>query len=236
MTTALSTHNLTKKFGNQIAVSNVNLKIPEGAIYGLLGPNGAGKSTTLKMITGMLTPTSGTITVGDHNWSRHDLYLIGSLIEQPALYSHLTARENLEARSLLLGVDETRIDEVLRIVNLTDTGHKKTGQFSLGMKQRLGIALALLTNPKILILDEPTNGLDPLGIEDLRAFIRTLPSLGMTVIISSHILSEISKVADHVGIIASGQLIYQSTLSDDMDVEQIFMNSVRSSSTSPLAY
>lgn len=228
MTNALSTHNLTKKFGQQTAVSSINLEIPSGSIYGLLGPNGAGKSTTLKMITGMIAPTSGSIEINGHTWSREDLYSIGSLIEQPALYSHLTARENLEVRALLLGVERTRIDEVLRLVNLTDTGKKKAGQFSLGMKQRLGIALALLTNPKILILDEPTNGLDPIGIEDLRSFIRTLPDLGMTVIISSHILSEISKVANHIGIIAGGQLTYQSTLSEDMDIERIFMDAVRS--------
>ncbi|MFD0705313.1 lantibiotic protection ABC transporter ATP-binding protein [Alloscardovia venturai] len=231
---ALRTHNLVKKFRKQIAVSSLNLEVPEGSIYGLLGPNGAGKSTTLKMIAGMIHPTSGSIEVQGHNWTRDDLYTIGSLIEQPALYAHLTARENLEVRALLLGIDKQRIDEVLKTVDLTTTGSKKVGQFSLGMKQRLGIALALLTHPHLLILDEPTNGLDPVGIEDLRRLIQSFPAQGITVIISSHILSEISKVANYVGIIAEGCLVHQSTLTEDMDLEQIFMSSVREAHTASL--
>ncbi|MCD0110561.1 ATP-binding cassette domain-containing protein, partial [Streptococcus agalactiae] len=156
---------------------------------GLLGPNGAGKSTTLKMITGMIHKTSGQICFEGHEWSREDLSDIGALIEMPALYENLSARENLKARTLLLGLPDSRIDEVLEIVSLKDTGKKKSGQFSLGMKQRLGIAIALLNNPKLLILDEPTNGLDPLGIQELRDLIRSFPEKGITVILSSHILA-----------------------------------------------
>lgn len=167
----LETNELTKVFGKQKAVNNVSLKIEENSVYGLLGPNGAGKSTTLKMITGMLHKTSGEIMFEGHEWSRNDLSDIGALIEMPPLYENLSARENLKVRTLLLGLPDARIDEVLEIVDLKNTGKKKSGQFSLGMKQRLGIAIALLNNPKLLILDEPTNGLDPLGIQELPLLI-----------------------------------------------------------------
>ena len=224
---ALATTSLTKVFKGHPAVTGIDLNVPKGSIYGLLGPNGAGKSTTLKMITGMLKPTSGSIFINDHEWTRNDLYSIGSLIEQPALYSHLTAFENLQVRALLLSIPQRRINEVLQIVNLTDTGKKKAGQFSLGMKQRLGIALALLPNPGILILDEPTNGLDPMGIEDLRALIHSFAEQGITVIVSSHILAEVSKIADHIGIIADGQLAYEGAIDESTDLEALFMKSVQ---------
>ena len=169
----LETRALTKTFGRgehaQTAVDAVDMHVEAGRVYGLLGPNGAGKSTLLKMVTGMLHPTSGEIVFDGHRWRRDDLYDIGSLIETPPLYPNLTARENLEVRATLLGVDEARIDEALETVGLTDTGSKRAGSFSLGMKQRLGIALALLARPKLLVLDEPANGLDPIGIEELRA-------------------------------------------------------------------
>lgn len=168
----LKTRDLCKDFKRQRAVNEVSLNIRKGIVYGLLGPNGAGKSTTLKMITGMLKPTSGEILFDGKPWNRGKLSEIGALIENPPLYENLSARENLKVRALLLGVEENRIDEVLSIVNLKNTGRKKAGQFSLGMKQRLGIAMALLNNPKLLILDEPTNGLDPIGIEELRGLIR----------------------------------------------------------------
>ncbi|MCD0065135.1 lantibiotic protection ABC transporter ATP-binding protein, partial [Streptococcus agalactiae] len=197
-------------FGKQKAVDSISLKIKENSIYGLLGPNGAGKSTTLKMITGMIHKTSGQICFEGHEWSREDLSDIGALIEMPALYENLSARENLKARTLLLGLPDSRIDEVLEIVSLKDTGKKKSGQFSLGMKQRLGIAIALLNNPKLLILDEPTNGLDPLGIQELRDLIRSFPEKGITVILSSHILAEVEQTADHIGIINNGKLQYQN--------------------------
>ena len=164
----LETRGLTKRFGRgdqaQDAVADVSLHIREGEVYGLLGPNGAGKSTTLKMICGMLRPTAGEILFAGHAWRREDLYAIGSLIEEAPLYPNLTARENLRVRTTLLGLPESRIDEVLAAVDLADTGKKRAGRFSMGMRQRLGLALALIAQPRLLVLDEPTNGLDPIGI------------------------------------------------------------------------
>ena len=224
----LETKNLTKTFGKQKAVDSISLKIKEDSIYGLLGPNGAGKSTTLKMITGMIHKTSGEIFFEGHKWSRDDLSDIGALIEMPALYENLSARENLKVRTLLLGLPDSRIDEVLEIVSLKDTGKKKSGQFSLGMKQRLGIAIALLNNPKLLILDEPTNGLDPLGIQELRDLIRSFPEKGITVILSSHILAEVEQTADHIGIINNGKLQYQNIINHDDNLEELFMNVIKS--------
>lgn len=224
----LETKNLTKTFGNQKAVDSISLKIKENSIYGLLGPNGAGKSTTLKMITGMIHKTSGQILFEGHKWSRDDLSDIGALIEMPALYENLSAKENLKVRTLLLGLPDSRIDEVLEIVNLKDTGKKKSSQFSLGMKQRLGIAIALLNNPKLLILDEPTNGLDPLGIQELRDLIRSFPEKGITVILSSHILAEVEQTADHIGIINNGKLQYQNIINHDDNLEELFMNVIKS--------
>ena len=223
----LETNELTKIFGKQKAVNNVSIKIEEDSVYGLLGPNGAGKSTTLKMITGMLHKSSGEIIFEGHKWSRDDLSDIGALIEMPPLYENLSARENLKVRTLLLGLPETRIDEVLEIVDLKNTGKKKSGQFSLGMKQRLGIAIALLNNPKLLILDEPTNGLDPLGIQELRDLIRSFSEKGITVILSSHILAEVEQTADHIGIINDGELKYQSILDHSENLEELFMNVVK---------
>lgn len=224
----LETKNLTKTFGEQKAVDSISLKIKENSIYGLLGPNGAGKSTTLKMITGMIHKTSGEIFFEGHKWSRDDLSDIGALIEMPALYENLSARENLKVRTLLLGLPDSRIDEVLEIVSLKDTGKKKSSQFSLGMKQRLGIAIALLNNPKLLILDEPTNGLDPLGIQELRDLIRSFPEKGITVILSSHILAEVEQTADHIGIINNGKLQYQNIINHDDNLEELFMNVIKS--------
>ena len=218
----LETKNLTKQFGKQTAVNQLNLKVERHSIYGLLGPNGSGKSTTLKMITGMLRKTSGHILIDGHDWSRKDLENIGALIESPPLYENLTARENLKVRTLMLGLPDSRIDEVLKIVDLTNTGKKRAGQFSMGMKQRLGIAIALLNSPQLLILDEPTNGLDPIGIQELRNLIRSFPTQGITVIISSHILSEIQMTADHIGIISNGVLGYQEKIHQDEDLEKLF--------------
>lgn len=223
----LQTKNLCKTFKRQKAVNNVSINIAKGKIYGLLGPNGAGKSTILKMITGMLTPTAGEIYLDGKPWNRACLGEIGALIENPPIYENLSARENLKVRSLLLGVDERRIDEVLQIVSLTNTGKKKAGQFSLGMKQRLGIAMALLGNPKLLILDEPTNGLDPIGIEELRELISSFPKQGITVILSSHILSEVQQIADYVGIISNGILGYEGPLEKGQDLEKLFMDVAR---------
>lgn len=225
----LQTKDLCRDFKRQHAVSNISLSITKNSVYGLLGPNGAGKSTTLKMITGMLRPTSGEIIFEGHPWSRKDLTNIGALIESPPLYENLTAKENLKVRTLLLGLPDSRIQEVLETVSLTDTGNKRAGQFSMGMKQRLGIAIALLNHPKLLILDEPTNGLDPIGIQDLRELIRSFPEQGITVILSSHILSEVELIADHIGIIAGGVLGYEGKISPGENLESLFMEVVRNS-------
>lgn len=223
----LQTTDLCKSFKKQKVVNHVSLNIEKGKVYGLLGPNGAGKSTTLKMLTGILKPTTGEIYFDGKPWNRECLSRIGALIENPPVYGNLSARENLKVRSLLLGVDEKRIGEVLQMVSLTDTGKKRAGQFSLGMKQRLGIAMALLGKPELLILDEPTNGLDPIGIEELREMIRSFPKQGITVILSSHILSEVQMIADHVGIISNGILGYEGALVPGQDLEELFMKVVR---------
>lgn len=227
MNSILETTNLCKDFKNQTVVNNVSLHVEKKSVYGLLGPNGAGKSTTLKMLTGILKPTSGSIKFDGHLWKRNDLEDIGSLIEIPPLYENLTAYENLKVRALMLDLNDKRIDEVLQIVRLSNTGKKRVGQFSLGMKQRLGIAIALLNNPQLLILDEPTNGLDPVGIEELRELIQDLPSQGITVILSSHILSEVQQIADYVGIIAGGVLEYEDKLYKEDNLEQLFMDVIK---------
>ena len=229
MKAILKTNNLCKDFKKQKAVNNVSITVRENSIYGLLGPNGAGKSTTLKMITGMLRPTSGKVLFNGHEWNRKDLEQIGALIETPPLYENLSAVENLEVRAKLLNIPKTRIDKVLKMVDLQNTGRKKPGQFSMGMKQRLGIAIALLNSPKLLILDEPTNGLDPIGIQELRSLIRSFPSKGITVILSSHILSEVQLIADDIGIISNGILGYEGQMNKDENLENLFVEVVRKS-------
>ena len=227
----IQTKNLNKSYKKQEVNKDISLLVPKNSIYGLLGPNGAGKSTLLKMLTGMINPTSGEIIYKEKPWSRNDLLEIGSLIEQSPIYENLTARENLKVRTLLYNLPDSRIEDVLEIVNLTNTGNKKAGKFSMGMKQRLGIAIALLNNPKLLILDEPTNGLDPIGIGDLRELIKSFPKKGVTVIISSHILSEVEQIADYIGIIANGQLWYQEKVQEDIDLEKLFLEVVKKAGT-----
>lgn len=222
----LETENLTKRYGNDGGVMDVNLKVRRQGIYGLLGPNGAGKSTILKLIVGLLRPTEGKIFFEGHPMSREDLSEVGALIESPALYPNLTARENLKVQTLLSDLPDERIREVLDVVDLKNTGNKKVGQFSMGMKQRLGIAAALLNRPKLLILDEPVNGLDPFGIRELRELIRRFPEEGMTVILSSHILPEVAKTVDTLGILHEGKLIYQGEPDPGEDLETFFMNTV----------
>lgn len=229
MKAILKTNNLCKDFKKQKVVNNVSITVRENSIYGLLGPNGAGKSTTLKMITGMLRPTSGKVLFNGHEWNRKDLEQIGALIETPPLYENLSAVENLEVRAKLLNIPKTRIDKVLKMVDLQNTGRKKAGQFSMGMKQRLGISIALLNSPKLLILDEPTNGLDPIGIQELRFLIRSFPSKGITVILSSHILSEVQLIADDIGIISNGILGYEGQMNKDENLENLFVEVVRKS-------
>ena len=208
---ALQIKNLSKSYKNSKAVDNLNLNVPEGKIYGFLGRNGAGKTTTIRMITGLIKPDSGEIKVLDKDVHKNRLWgsqNIGSIIETPGFYECLTAYENLAITAELFNVKKNRITEVLDIVNLSGCESKKAGQFSLGMKQRLGIANALLHSPKILILDEPTNGLDPEGIRDMRDFLRILSEEhGVTIMLSSHILNEVQQIADFVGIIDHGKLI-----------------------------
>ena len=219
MKNAIETFTLTKKYGKANAVEDLALKVPEGSIYGFLGPNGAGKSTTMKMILGLVKPDAGSIkvlgsTVGNANRTEI-LKQTGSLIESPSYYGHLTGQENLQIVALLKGSSEKEIAEVLQIVRLENQRKKKVSQYSLGMKQRLGLACAMLGHPKVLLLDEPTNGLDPAGIQEMRELIRSLPGkYGMTVLVSSHLLSEIDQMADYAGIIDHGRMIFQGELED----------------------
>ena len=195
---------------------DIDLRVERGSIYGFLGPNGSGKTTTLSLVLGLLNNQQGEIEIfGQHLHANREIILgrIGSLIETPSLYGHLTARENLEVYRNTYGAATTRVDEVLKTVGLADTGTKLVKKFSLGMKQRLSIALALLPNPELLILDEPSNGLDPAGIIELRALVKKLNSeQGMTILISSHLLGEIEKMVSHVGIIYKGKMLFQGSL------------------------
>ena len=205
----LKTDNLCKYFKKQKALDNVSITVRENSIYGLLGPNGAGKSTTLKMITGMLRPTNGKVLFNGHDWTRKDLEQIGALIETPPLYDNLSAAENLEVRAKLLGVPKARIDEVLEIVDLQNTGRKKAGQFSMGMKQRLGIAIALLNNPKLLILDEPTAALDPLAEQQIYQKYMEMVE-GRTSLFISHRLAS-TRFCDRILLLEDGTIIEQGT-------------------------
>ena len=213
----IETHDLCKQYGNALRVAHLDLDVPEGSVYGFLGPNGAGKSTTLKMILGLVRPTAGDIRVLGKKMDGGNrlavLRQVGSLIESPSYYGHLTGEENLRIVQTLRGVPEKNIREVLQIVRLDGQRGKRVAYYSLGMKQRLGLAAALLGYPKLLILDEPTNGLDPAGIQEMRELICSLPErFGMTVVVSSHLLSEIDQMADHVAIIREGELVFQDTL------------------------
>lgn len=209
---------LCKRYGKETCVDRLSLRVPEGAVYGFLGPNGAGKTTTLKMLLGLVHPSEGSVRLMGHELTPRKrlaiLREVGSLIESPSYYGHLTARENLEIVRRLRGLPTEEIDEALRTVRLDGQAKKPVSHFSLGMKQRLGIAAALMGRPRLVLLDEPTNGLDPSGIQEMRELIRSLPSrYGMTVIVSSHLLGEIDQMADHVGVIRLGKLVFQGTLS-----------------------
>lgn len=199
-------------------LDNVSLNVPQGSIYGFLGPNGAGKTTTLRLVLGLLRIQKGKIEIFGKNFLQHRIPVlkrIGSLIEQPSLYGHLTAKENLEIYRLIYQCNKSRIAEVLNVVGLENTGSKKAKQFSLGMKQRLSIAIALLHQPELLILDEPTNGLDPNGIIETRELIKKLnQEHNTTILVSSHILNEVERMATHVGIIHKGKMLFQGTLNE----------------------
>jgi len=219
----IRTQGLSFSFGNQQVVNSISLEVPAGSIYGFLGPNGAGKTTTIKMLLNLLQASEGSIQIFDKDLRSNRIEIlkqIGSLIEQPAIYQHLTGKENLLNRAMLLQVSAQRVNDMLNLVQLTAAANKKAGQYSLGMKQRLGIALALLHDPKLLILDEPTNGLDPNGIIEIRELMMRIVKEGKTVFVSSHLLSEVEKMATHVGIINHGKMMFQGTIQDLQNINQ----------------
>ena len=219
MQTVIETKALCKQYGPHTAVDHVELHVPQGCVYGFIGPNGAGKSTTMKMLLGLIHPTAGRVRLlGQELTEKSRLPLLrqtGSLIESPAGYLHLTAQENLEIVADLKGVPHKDIGRVLDIVHLTQDRNRRVGQYSLGMKQRLGIAMALLGSPKLLILDEPTTGLAPAGIQEMRALIRNMPAAtGATVLISSHLLGEMEQMVEQVGIIDHGHILFEGPLTE----------------------
>jgi len=228
----IETYDLCKKSGNKFRVKNVNLAVPQGCIYGFLGPNGAGKTTTMKLLLGLIQPDGGTVEILGQKMSPRNRFDInmrtGSLIESPGFYGHLTGQENLEIIARYKNLGTADIKEALYTVSLYDRKDDKVKNYSLGMKQRLGIAMALMGNPELIILDEPTNGLDPAGINEIRNLVKSIPEkCGSTVIISSHLLSEVEQIADYVGIINKGKMIYQGLLSEleigDASLEEVFL-------------
>ncbi|WCN37332.1 ABC transporter ATP-binding protein [Aneurinibacillus uraniidurans] len=217
-TLVIETEHVTKKFKQFTPVHDLSLQVKKGEVYGFLGPNGAGKTTTIRMLLGLITPTKGEVRIFGKSLPQNRLEIarkVGSLVESPSYYGHLTGYENLEVTRKLLGADNKDIARVLEIVRLTEWKNKKVKNYSLGMKQRLGIAQALLGQPELLILDEPTNGLDPAGIHEIRDLIVNLPEkMGITVLVSSHILREVELMADRVGIINRGHLLFQGELAE----------------------
>lgn len=214
----ITTKQLTKKYKNFISVDHVSLHVRKGSIYGFLGPNGAGKSTTMKMLLGLTAPTNGSFAIDGKHFPDDRIAIlkeIGSFIESPSFYANLTGRENLDIIRRILGLPESAVDDALELVGLGEFGGRLTKKYSLGMKQRLGLAGALLGRPPILILDEPTNGLDPSGIHEIRNLVKSLPDLyDCTVLISSHMLSEIELMADDVGILNHGRLLFEGSLEE----------------------
>ncbi|HEY4107639.1 ABC transporter ATP-binding protein [Puia sp.] len=233
-TLSLETTGLSHRFsGDAPVLSGLDLRVPERSIYGFLGPNGAGKTTTLRLVLGLLKKQQGEIRVFGKPFAENRMAILpklGSLIESPSVYSQLTAVENLRVLQKIYRCPPDRIGHVLRLTGLADTGKKKAGRFSLGMKQRLGIAIALLNDPALLILDEPTNGLDPEGIIEMRELFRELNRQGVTLLVSSHLLAEMEKLVTHLGIIHKGQLLFQGTLEtlregrNGDDLETIFIH------------
>jgi ABC-type multidrug transport system ATPase subunit len=215
-TTIVETHSLTKRYGSGVlAVDSVDMSVRRGEVYGFLGPNGAGKTTTLRMLVGLIRPTSGTATVAGHTpGSPAGLKRIGALIESPGFYPYLSGRETLRVVADMASASQKRVDEVLDIVELTSRAGRKFGTYSTGMKQRLGVAAALLKDPDLLILDEPTNGLDPQGMAEMRKLIKDIGQGDRTVLLSSHLLGEVEAICDRVGVISNGRLVTQSTVQE----------------------
>lgn len=217
MESVIKTYALSKRYGRHTVVSDLNLTVPKGCVYGFLGPNGAGKSTSMKMLLGLVHQSSGRVELLGKAMNEENrialLRQTGSLIESPSGYLHLTARENLAIVADLKGVDHKDISRILDIVHLTEDANRRVGQYSLGMKQRLGIAMALLGEPQLLILDEPTNGLDPAGMQEMRGLIASMPeTTGATVLISSHLLGEMEQMVTQVGILNEGKLLFEGAL------------------------
>jgi len=213
----IQTQGLTRRFGKLTAVDGIALNVPEGCVYGFLGPNGAGKTTTIRMLLGLLRADDGDILLFGQPFQQRKQRLrqIGALVESPSLYAHLTGRENLELTRKLLGVDRNRVQAVLAMVDLKAAASRKVAHYSTGMRQRLGLALALMHSPRLLILDEPTNGLDPAGIREFRHLIREFPKeQGITVFLSSHLLGEVEQTATHIGIIDQGRLLFQGRMEE----------------------
>src|SRR5688572_8624735 len=222
----IETRGLTRRFGARVAVDEVNLSVPAAGVYGFLGPNGAGKTTAIRMLLGLIRPNAGYVRlfgVRAVSSNRSSLMRrVGALVESPSLYPHLTGRENLEVTRRLLGSPRKLIDVALETVRMTRDAGRRVREYSLGMRQRLGLALALLNRPQLLILDEPTNGLDPAGIHEMRDLIRRLPEeFGVTVFLSSHLLSEVEQIAGHIGIIHESRLLFQGTLRDLQEKQQM---------------
>ncbi|MFE0022812.1 ABC transporter ATP-binding protein [Amycolatopsis sp. NPDC059021] len=214
MNTPVETHGLTKRYGASTAVDGLDISVRAGEVYGFLGPNGAGKTTTLRMLLGLIRPTAGTLRLLGREPGPRSLDRVGALIEGPAFYPYLSARTNLRILADHAGVGRARVDAVLDTVSLTDRARDRYATYSLGMKQRLGLAAALLKDPELLILDEPTNGLDPAGMADMRVTIRKLATDGCTVLLSSHLLAEVEQICDRVGVIDHGKLIAETTVDD----------------------
>ncbi|MFC4213216.1 ABC transporter ATP-binding protein [Pedobacter lithocola] len=215
---AIETVGLNYNFGNQTVFKDLSLQVPYGSIYGFLGPNGAGKTTTIKILLNLLQSPADQVFVFGKEINRNriaTLKRVGALVEQPAIYGHLSGKENLINRCILLGIKKSKADEMLALVGLTEAANKKSSKYSLGMKQRLGIALALVSDPELLLLDEPTNGLDPNGIIEVRNLMIELATKhNKTILVSSHLLAEIERTATHVGIINKGQLLFQGTINE----------------------
>lgn len=214
----IETKNLTKSYGDFTAVSHLDLHIRKGSVYGFLGPNGAGKSTTMKLFLGLTKPTEGSFHIDGKTYPSDRVAIlkkIGSFIETPAFYGNLSGEENLEIIRRILGLPKSAIDDALELVGLTQFKKRLAKKYSLGMKQRLGLAGALIGRPPILILDEPTNGLDPVGIHEIRALIKSLPQqYDCTVLVSSHLLSEVELMADDIGILNHGHLLFEGTMAE----------------------
>ncbi len=226
MNDILTTKELGKNFKHKRVLDQINLNVPTGKIYCIMGPNGAGKSTLLKIINGIEKPTEGVVTFKDKNWKREDLKVIGSLIEEPGLFDNLTVKENIKLKLKLHRVENKNQEQILNTLGFGDHNHEKVKGFSTGMRQRLGIALAFMGNPDLVILDEPTNGLDTFGIHELRELLMLEKKQGKTIIIASHMLSEIQKVADRIAILGDGKLLLEEDYEPEADLEELFISTL----------